>query len=93
MDTLAKSDAFFFITSVCVSLVTIVILVIGAYLFGIVADIKYIVRKAKASTDEITNDIHEIRETLKDKGSAIGAVLSSFFAFRSRKKRKKESEN
>lgn len=93
MDTIARSDAFFFVTTICIVIVTLVVVVLGAYLTTVVADLRYIVKKARASTDEIADDIRDAREALKDKGRTIGALLSGFFAFRSRRKRKKRESS
>jgi len=92
MDAIAKSDIFFFITTVCVVLFTLVTLVVGAYVWTIIADVRYIVRKAKDGADEIADDLQAIRETLKDRGRTIGSILSAFFAFRAKKKSRKKSD-
>ncbi len=90
METLAKSDAFFFITSICIVLVSLGVLVLGAYFWTIITDLRYIVKKARESTDEIVEDIRDARDALKDKGRTIGALLSGFFAYRAKKKRRKD---
>ncbi len=93
MDTLAKSDMFFFITSIAVVLFTIVTALLGVYLFGIVSDIKQITKRLKEETDEVMDDLKAARESLKDKGRSIGSILGAIFALRGRSKRKKkESE-
>lgn len=93
METLARSDAFFFITTICIVLVTLIVLILGAYFWTIITDLRYIVKKAKDSTDLIVEDIHEVRKALQDKGRTIGALLSGFFAFRAKKRRKSEDKD
>jgi beta-lactamase regulating signal transducer with metallopeptidase domain len=89
MDTIAKSDAFFFITTICVILVTVMVVVAGAYAIRIVSDVKYITKRAKKETDEIADDLKEAREHIKTKGIGLLSVLSSVLSFgRARKKRK-----
>lgn len=92
MEAVAKSEAFFFITTICIALVTLVIIVLGAYLWTIINDLRYIVKKAKVGADEIAEDIKDMRDSLKDKGRTIGALLSGFFAFRAKRKRRKKGE-
>ena len=92
MDTVAKSDAFFFITTISVIIVTVIVVVAGAYLIRIISDIKYITKRAKKETDEIADDLKEAREHLKEKGHGIAGLLSSVFAFRRARKKRKEDK-
>ena len=59
METVVKSDVFFFITTMCVILVTIIVVVLGAYFIRIVSDVKYITKRAKKETDEIADEVYE----------------------------------
>ncbi len=65
MESLAKSDIFFFITTVCVVAVTVLVVMI---LFNVLR----IVRKARKTIDRIQNeadgfiaDVSELRDTLR----------------------------
>lgn len=91
MDTLAKSDMFFFITTICILLVSLVLLVVGAYVIVIIADIRMITKKLREGTDEVVDDLKLLRENLKEKGRTFGSVLAAIFALRrARKKSKKD---
>ncbi|MES2059724.1 MAG: hypothetical protein V4438_01705 [Patescibacteria group bacterium] len=95
MDTAARSDTFFFITTICVILVTVIAVVAGAYAIRIIADVKYITKRAKKETDEIADDLKNAREHIKQKGSGLfsllSSVLSTVTAFgKARRKRKQD---
>lgn len=93
MEAVAKSEIFFFITSICIVLVTLVILVSGVYLVKIAADIKIITKRVKEETTEVMDDLKSARESLKDKGRSLGSILAAIFTLRGKHKRgKKESE-
>ena len=92
MDTVAKSDAFFFITTICVILITVMVVVAGAYIIRTLSDVKYITKKAKKEKDEIADDLKEAREHIKVKGMGRLSVLSSVFAFRKARRKRKEGK-
>lgn len=94
MEAIAKSEVFFFITTICIVLVTLIIVVAGVYLVKIVSDIKVISKRIKEETAEVMDDLKSARESLKDRGRSLGSILAAIFALRGRKKRgKKESDN
>ena len=68
MDTLAKSEIFFFITSIAVVLFTIVGVVIAFYLIKISRNISEITERAKDQAGKISNDIDALRENIKEEG-------------------------
>ncbi|MES2409378.1 MAG: hypothetical protein V4509_03700 [Patescibacteria group bacterium] len=88
MENIAKSDMFFFVTTIAVIIVTLVLVVALAYVIRIASDIKYIAGKAKQETDEIVDDIKNARETLKSKGKAIATILSSLWFLKNKRKSK-----
>jgi predicted Holliday junction resolvase-like endonuclease len=92
MESVAKSDVFFFVTTVAVIVVTLVIVVALAYIIRIASDIKYISTRAKQETDEIVDDLKSARETLKEKGRTISTILSSLWFLGIKKKPKKDSK-
>ncbi len=88
MESIAKSDMFFFVTTIAVIVVTLVLVVALAYVIRIASDIKYIAKRAKQETDEIADDLKTARETLKSKGKTIATILSSLWMLRSRRRSK-----
>ncbi len=88
MENIAKSDMFFFVTTIAVIIVTLVLVVALAYVIRIASDIKYIAGKAKQETDEIVDDIKNARETLKSKGKTIATIISSLWFLKNKRKSK-----
>lgn len=93
MEAVAKSEIFFFITTVCIILVTLVILVSGVYLVKIVADVKSITKRLKEETAEVMDDLKSARESLKEKGRSFASVLAAIFALRGGKKKRHKTED
>lgn len=88
MESIAKSDMFFFVTTIAVIVLTLVLVVALAYVIRIASDIKYIAHRAKQETDEIADDLKSARETLKSKGKTIATILSSLWILRSKRRSK-----
>lgn len=65
MNSIVKSDVFFFITGLCVILLTIVGLVVLYYLTKIFKDIKHIAQTAKTEVDHIAEDVDDFRKDIK----------------------------
>ena len=68
MDTLAKSDIFFFITSIAVVLFTIVGVIVAIYVVKIARNISEISERANEQTKKISDDIDALRENIKEEG-------------------------
>jgi len=66
MDSIIKSDIFFFITGLSVIVLTIVGLVVLYYLTKIFKDIKHIAKTAKTEADHIAEDVETYRKDLKE---------------------------
>lgn len=88
MESIAKSDMFFFVTTIAVIVLTLVLVIALAYVIRIASDIKYIAHRAKQETDEIADDLKSARETLKSKGKTIATILSSLWILRSKRRSK-----
>ncbi len=82
METLAKSDVFFFITSVAVILLTAMCLVILFYGIRLFRTAVQISRKIKEEGDALSNDIAAIRTKVSEQGFGIKTLfnlISGFF--------------
>ncbi len=86
MSDFAKMDIFFVITSAAVVLLGILLAVLIVYIIKISRDIKYISQKARGEADLIAQDLSELRENIKDKGSKL-KFFASFFNNLSKKKK------
>lgn len=90
MESIAKADIFFFVTTISVIVVTLVLVVALSYIIRIASDIKHIANRAKQETDEIADDLKTAREALKSKGKTFGTILSTLWFLRSKRKSKKD---
>lgn len=82
METLVKSDVFFFITSIAVVLFTIIGLVAAFYLIKISRNISEITERAKEQAGKISDDIDDLRVNIKKEGvQALKKIkfISNFF--------------
>lgn len=77
MENLPKSDTFFFITSIAVIIVAIMLVVLIAYLIRLSRDIKHITETAKEETDALAEDIDELRLKAKKEGFKWTSILGS----------------
>ena len=78
MDTLIKADVFFFITTVAIIVLSLLLAVLIIYIIKISKDIKYISNKAKNEADLIAEDLSDLRENVKEKGVKLKYLISFF---------------
>ncbi len=90
MESIARSDMFFFVTTIAVIVLTLVLVVALSYFIRIASDIKYIAKRAKEETDEIADDLKTARETLKAKGKTFATIISSLWFLRNKRKSRKD---
>lgn len=93
MNTLIKSDIFFFITSIAVVILTALLCVLVFYLIKVSKDIKYISQKAKSEADNVMADIHNLREGVKQQGQNLKNLLNFFGRNKTSGKKNKEKDN
>ncbi len=87
MDPFYKQDVFFFVTTIAVIVLTLLLAILIVYIIKISRDIRYISKKAKNEADLISQDLSELRTNIKDKGAKFKFFWSFFNS--SRKKEKK----
>ena len=73
METLAKADIFFVVTTVAIVFGALALIIIAAYFVRILRDVKRISRVVKDETEGIADDIGDLR--LKVRTEGIGALL------------------
>ncbi|MEY2664580.1 MAG: hypothetical protein RIT04_388 [Candidatus Parcubacteria bacterium] len=66
METLIKADIFFFITSIAVVIVTIVLAIAGFYFIRVLRTFGQISEKLKDTVDSTSDDIRDIVEQVQD---------------------------
>ena len=88
MDTLIKADIFFFLTSVVVVILAILVAVALFYIVRILRDIKILSTKVREEGDKIVDDVDELRIGLKKNSLKITGVFLAFVNFLKKKSRK-----
>lgn len=78
MYDLIQADIFFFITSISVILLTLLLAVIFYYVIKILKDIKHISRIASEESEIISDELSDLRRNIKKEGAKI-KHLSNFF--------------
>jgi uncharacterized protein YoxC len=89
MNDFLKQDIFFFITTIAVVILTILLAVLVAYLIKISKDVKYITNKAKDQAELISEDISNLRSNVKEHGAKL-KYFASFFSDLVKKATKKK---
>lgn len=89
MDSLLKSDIFFFVTTIVVIGLGVLIAVALVYLVRILADVKKLSKKVREEGEHIVDDIEGLRENIKKNTIKLSDILSFGF-FRSTSVRKKK---
>jgi 5-bromo-4-chloroindolyl phosphate hydrolysis protein len=90
MESLMKSDIFFFITSIAVVILTMLLAVAVAYVIKILRNVDDISTKAKDEAGLIKEDIAELRQNLKTEGSKIKYFTNFFNKLKGRRPKKGE---
>jgi predicted Holliday junction resolvase-like endonuclease len=78
MNNFAKMDIFFFVTTIAVVILTVLLAILIIYIIKISNDIKYISRKAKNEADFIAQDLSELRQNVRGGGAKLKYFLSFF---------------
>lgn len=90
MNTLIHADIFFFISTIAIVIITIVLCVVGGYVILIMRDAKYISKKLRHVSDELEEDFENLREHISEGGNKakylINFVLNKFLGLGKRKK-------
>jgi 5-bromo-4-chloroindolyl phosphate hydrolysis protein len=88
MTDFLKQDVFFFLTSILVVVITIVMVIAGYYIVKITKAINYISQKAKNESDLIAEDLSDLRENVKEQGLKVKHLASFFSSIYNRNNKK-----
>ena len=88
METIMKSEIFFFITSIAVVIMTILLGILTTYLIRIMQNVDDISAKAKDEAGLIKEDIAELRESVKTEGAKVKHIVSFINNLKGRKNKK-----
>jgi hypothetical protein len=79
-----KQDIFFFVTTIAVVILTILLAILVIYIIKITRDVKYISERAKTEADLISQDLSDLRDNVK-KGVKLKYLLNFFNNLRKKK--------
>jgi len=82
-----KMDVFFYVTTIAVVILTLLLAALIIYIIKISRDIKYISQKAKSEADLISQDLSDLRENVKGKGIKLKYLWSFFDNLRNKSKK------
>jgi uncharacterized protein YoxC len=85
MNEFYKMDVFFFVATVAVVILALLLAVLIIYIIKISRDIKYISQKAKSEADLIAQDLSDLRENVKERGMKMKYLWSFFNNLRKKK--------
>jgi hypothetical protein len=75
MNTLIHADIFFFVTTVSVALLTILVVIAWIYVMKILANVREISDKAKVEGGLLLNEVRTLREDLHEKRFKIVSLV------------------
>lgn len=94
METVLQANIFFYITSVAVVAVTVLVIVILFYVLSIVRNVKLFSDKLKRGSDLLSKDLGSLRKSIKEEGARAKQAFASLTAFvPKRRARRKKSES
>lgn len=85
METLAKADIFFFITTIVVIVISITFAVALVYVIRILRRVDEMSERVKKESDAVLEDVASFRQNLKEEGLNFSRVVS-FFTKKNKKK-------
>lgn len=94
MDTIAKSDAFFFITSIAIIVIAIAVIIVLFYVIRLARHIAYVAKKIREESDHVAADLALMRAKVRAQGTSFTGIIRLFSGFfKKTKKRRSTSEN
>lgn len=89
MTEFVKMDVFFFVATIAVVVLALLLAILIIYIIKISRDVKYISQKAKSEADLISQDLSDLRENVRDNGAKL-KYFASFFSNLGKKKADKK---
>ncbi|MEK9201840.1 MAG: hypothetical protein AAB944_02610, partial [Patescibacteria group bacterium] len=75
------------VATVALVLVSLTVVVAFAYLIRILSDMYHLSHKIREEGEEMVDDVHLLRMKIKQESEKVGSSVSSFFGFKSKKKK------
>jgi hypothetical protein len=89
MDTLIHADIFFFVTTIAVVIVTLLLAIALIYLIKVLNRIKNIAEQIREETVLFREDVHDLRDSVRREGFKLKNIADFAMGFFGRKKSKK----
>lgn len=89
METLIHADIFFFITSIAVVILTILLAVILAYAIIVFRNLKKVSEQVKRQAQNLETDIDTLRQCVKSQGLGLKLLFKLKDLFKSKIKKRK----
>lgn len=96
MSNLIHADIFFFITSIAVVILTILLLIAVYFSFRIFKKTESFVDDIKREGQKVISDVDDLRNAIREEGSKIkymSEILSSFLVKKEKSRTKKKAKN
>ncbi len=74
MNTLIHADIFFFVTTICVAVLTILIIVAWIYVIRILANVRSLTEKARVEGEFIIEEVGRLREKIHNERFGFRAL-------------------
>ncbi|MEI6420346.1 MAG: hypothetical protein WCO30_01810 [bacterium] len=81
METLIHADIFFFVTTVIVLAVGIILGVALVYIIRILRDVKKVSGKVKEGAAALSGDLNDLRENLRENGGQVNGFFKTILKF------------
>ncbi len=78
METLAKADIFFVVTTIFVAILAVFAIIAGIYLVKILRNLRDVSNLVKSETLHIAGDIENIRSDIKRNGLNLSGIFKFF---------------
>ena len=92
MDTLIHADIFFFVTTIAVVCVTLLVAIALIYLIKVLNRIKNIAEQIREETVLFREDVHDLRDSVRREGFKLKNLFGFFQRFIPKQKTTKKSK-
>lgn len=93
MQAIVKSDVFFFITTVAVIIVTVLLAMVLVRFFQVLGNVKSISEKANEEVENIKGDFQKVRNHVQDHGLRLVDIINFFKGFTKSKTAKEKKSD
>lgn len=93
MNEILKANVFFFVTTVAIIVLSILIAVALVYVIHVVRNVSKISDKVREKSEDLAGDVDKLRAQVKEHGKSAGSILRFFLGrFMGKKRKAKEAD-